>query len=244
MFSASDSSLGDLKTRKSQTKNQAFNLFVSLIQKVKEYSNSLTFWEMHNLASLLPSWMHHLSKNEIPGLLEAFTQGRIMSFLQRGYKEAFGEVCRQAYLHGRLYHVLEDVSIDKESAEVIKSEVEAEVLESNKPCRFAKLRGYSSLFAMHVDREPDAKNVEVVDAIVADALVEAACIKMSHSVTDLDKHEDIRHLAKQAIIETLQKHTGDQEVTLLIPQSKGHSQGSLSDVNFVYDMALFILKNK
>lgn len=239
MAGAQEGAMDSLSNPEFQTSKQKYNLFIALIEKAKKFSNVLTFWEMHNLASLLPDWMHHLSTQEIPELLEAFSQGRFISFLQKGYKEAFGEVCRQAYLHGRLYHVLEDVAIDKESAEVIKSEVEAEVLHSNKKCRFAKLRGHVSELAVQVDREPHAKNTKVVDAIVADAVVEAACKKMSHPLTDLQNHEDIRQLAKQAIVDTLGHQIGEKRLTLLIPQPKGHGA-----VNFIYDMAAFILKNK
>jgi hypothetical protein len=199
---------------------------------------------MHRLASLLPDWMHYLSYQQIERALESFTKGRFISFLQKGYKEAFGEVCRQAYLHGRLYYLLRDVSLDEQSAEVIKEEVKAEVLESTKVRFFAKLRKASSELAIKVDREVEAKNTEVIDDIVADAVVEVACKKMSHPIDDLKRHEEVRQLAKHAIIECLTRVKDKEKLKVVIPKAKGHSHDESCDVNFVYDMASFILLNK
>lgn len=217
---------------------------MSLIDRCKHYSKKLTFWEMHSLASLLPDWMHHLSYREIESALDAFTRGRFIPFLQKGYKEAFGEVCRQAYLHGKLYHLLQDLSIDNQTAEVIKEEVKAEVLESNKPRLFAKLRKVRSELAIKLDRTPEARNTEAVDEIVAEAVVEAACKKMSHPIDDLKSHEEVHQLAKRAIMHNLAKATGDAKLKVTIPRAKGHGKGLQCDVNFVYDMASFILSNE
>lgn len=244
MYGASNSLADNLPNPEMQSPKAKYSAFLSLIERAKNYSKSLTFWEMHSLASLLPDWMHHLSYQQIEAALESFTHGKFIPFIQQGYKEAFGEICRQAYLHGRLYHLLEHVAIDKQTAEVIKDEVKAEVLEASKTRSFAKFFGAKSLLAVHVDREPQAKNTEAVDSILADAVVEAACKKMSHPVEDLKKHQEIHQLAKRAIMQCLAKSYGDKELTLSIPQAKGHGCGAACDVNFVYDMASFILSNK
>lgn len=244
MYGASNSLADSLSNPENESPKAKYSAFLALIERAKNYSKALTFWEMHSLAALLPDWMHHLSYQQIEGALESFTHGKFIPFIQQGYKEAFGEICRQAYLHGRLYHLLENVAIDKQTAEVIKDEVKAEVLEASKTCFFAKFFGAKSELAVHVDRQPEAKNTKVLDSIVADALVEVACKKMSHPVEDLKKHQEIHQLAKRAIMQCLSKSCGDNELTLSIPQAKGHSCGSACDVNFVYDMASFILSNE
>ncbi len=244
MHSASESVQGSITPYEPESKETRFCTFLSLIERAKNYSKGLSFWEMHRLASLLPDWIHHLSYHEIEEALSSFTRGRFIPFLQKGYKEAFGELCRQAYLHGRLYHTLQGVQIDEESAKLIKEEVKQEVLETNKKPFFAKLFGIRSEIAIQVDREQESKNCEMVDDIVAEAVLEAACKKMSHPVDDLQSHEEVRLLAKQAIC-TLLAEASDRKVTLTIPEPRGHGHTCSScDVNFIYDMASFILKNK
>ncbi len=244
MYGASDSLADNLQNTEFQSPTQKYSTFLSLMQKARNYSKALTFWEMHSLAALLPDWIHHLSYSQVQETLESFTQGRFIAFLQKGYKEAFGEVCRQAYLHGMLYHMLEDVTLDEESALVIKDEVKAEVLESNKPYFFAKLFGVKSELNIQIDRESTAKNTQNLDSIVAEAVIEAACKKMSHPVDDLKNHEEIYSLAKRAIIHCLQKCADGKALKLVIPQPKGHGHGLSCDVNFVYDMASFIISNE
>lgn len=239
MYGASDSVAGGLPQIEGQTRKQKYSTFLALIGRVTD----LSFWEMHNLAALIPDWMHHLSYQEIERALASFTHGRFIPFLQKSYKEAFGEVCRQAYLHGCLYHLLEDVSIDNESFDLIKKEVKAEVLQTHKKRYFAKLFGVQSELNVHLDREPKAKNTEVVDAIVADAVVEAACKKMSHSEDELARHEEVHKLAKRAIMECLSRTACQKELRVAIPCAKGHVRTSKGDAHFVYDMASFILSN-
>lgn len=243
MYGASNSLADNLSNLEMQSRAQKYSTFLLLVNRAKEYSKSLTFWEMHSLASLLPDWIHHLSYQQIESALESFSHGIFIPFIQKSYKEAFGELCRQAYLHGKLYHVLQNISIDSQTAEVIKDEVKAEVLEASKPCYFAKLFGVTSELAVHLDREPEAKNTELVDAIVAEAVVEVACKKMSHPVEDLKNHEEIHELAKRAIMNCLSQTGAQSELTLSIPKAKGHGHGCASGVNFVYDMASFILSN-
>ncbi len=245
MYGATNSVADDSPSTRAELQKQKYGTFLSLVERAKNYSKSLTFWEMHSLASLLPDWMHHLSYQQIEAALESFTRGRFIPFLQKGYKDAFGELCRQAYLHGKLYHLLQYVSIDEQTAEVIKAEVKAEVLETNKPRFFAKFFGVKSELALHLDREPKAKNTQIVDSIIAEAVLEVACKKMSHREQDLKSHEEIHRLAKSAIEQLLAKSTGDEQLMVSIPQPRARiTAGSSSDVNFVYDMARFILSNE
>ena len=245
MNSASESVRDSFTPYEGESKEQKFGTFLSLIERAKNYSKGLSFWEMHSLASLLPDWIHHLSYKQIEDALSAFTQGRFISFLQKGYKEAFGELCRQAYLHGRLYHTLKGVQLDDASSELIKEEVKLEVLETHRPRLFAKLFGVRSELAVHVDRHENATNCQLVDTIIAEAVLEAACKKMSHPIEDLKSHEEVHSVAKQAICSLLAKTTGDTTLRLVIPQPRGHGHGArCCDVNFVYDMASFILSNE
>jgi len=245
MYSASGSVDDSITPFEYESQEARFGTFLSLIERARHYSKALTFWEMHSLASLLPNWIHHLSYSQIEEALSSFTKGRFISFLQKGYKEAFGELCRQAYLHGRLYHLLEEVQLDDASCQVIKDEVRQEVLETNKPRFFAKLFGVRSELAVQLDRDDAANNCHVVDTIVADAIVEAACKKMSHPVEDLNSHEEVHLLARRAICDLLAKTAGDATLKVVIPNPRGHGHTQrCCDVNFVYDMASFIICNK
>ncbi len=245
MHSAIDSVQGSITPYEPESKEQKFGTFLSLIERAKNYSKGLSFWEMHSLASLIPDWIHHLSYQQIEEALSSFTRGRFIPFLQKGYKEAFGELCRQAYLHGKLYHTLQGVQIDEETREVIKEEVKQEVLETNTKPFLAKFFGIRSEIALQLDRAEESKNSKVVDGIVAEAVIEAACKKMSHPLDDLKTHEEVSALAKQAICSLLANRTGDQTLKLTIPEPRGHGHTCrVCDVNFIYDMASFILLNK
>ncbi|MBS0637284.1 MAG: hypothetical protein JSS12_07220 [Verrucomicrobia bacterium] len=231
MYGAYDSLADRSSNPAIEARREKYSTFLYLIEK----ATALSFREMHSLARLLPDWIHHLSYQQIESALQSFTLGRFIPFLQKSYKEAFGEVCRQAYLHGQLYHFLRDVAIDEETREVIKEEVKAEVLETTKPRLFSKqLR-----LAVQLDREPDINNVHLVDTIVAEAVVEAACKKMSHPLEELKNHEEIHQLATKAIMQCLEHTHGDSKLTVAIPKARGRGE-----INLVYDMASFILANE
>ncbi|MCE5295310.1 MAG: hypothetical protein LLF94_11960 [Chlamydiales bacterium] len=244
MYGASNSLTDNTSKPEIQTRSQKYRAFLALLERAKHYSKQLTSIEMHNLASLIPDWMHHLSYQQIELTLEHFTHGSFIPFLQKGYKEAFGELCRQAYLHGKLYHVLQDVTIDDKTAQVIKAEVKAEVLESNRPCFFSRIFGVRSIMAVQLDREPACKNTSVVDAIVAEAVVEAACNKMSHPEADLNACHEIHDLATNAIKHQIEQASNAERITFSIPQPKPCTKGNDRKLHFVYDMAAFIVSNE